>query len=183
MTLIYRVITTTALLLLALTALAADDRPAPPQEVFKYVVFDSGDALEIDWAVEDGAYMYRDNFAFAVDDPTVVLGAVEFPDGEVHDDEYFGEQVVFRDSFFVRIPYTINGDKPTSLALTIDSRGCLDSGYCYMPQTWVETVELKQPQTDGGQMSFGDMAPTTPSDSEFPPVDEVFFPEVFTVDR
>ena len=182
MTLIYRVITTTALLLLALTALAADDRPAPPQEVFKYVVFDAGDALEIDWAVEDGAYMYRDNFAFAVDDPTVVLGAVEFPDGEVHNDEYFGEQVVFRHSFFVRIPYTINGDKPTSLALTIDSRGCLDSGYCYMPQTWVETVELKQPQADGGQMSFGDLAPTTPSDSEFPPVDEVFFPEVFTVD-
>ena len=34
--------------------------PAPPQDVFKYVVFDAGDAFEIDWAVEDGANSLRE---------------------------------------------------------------------------------------------------------------------------
>jgi thiol:disulfide interchange protein DsbD len=94
MTLISRVLTTLSVLMLAAAPLAANDRPAPPQDVFGYAVFDAGDAFEIDWAVDDGAYMYRDNFAFAVSDSNIVLGAAEMPEGEVHDDEYFGKQVV-----------------------------------------------------------------------------------------
>ena len=182
MTLIYRVLTTIAALILAVTAATANEPPAPPQDVFGYAVFDAGDAFEIDWAVDDGAYMYRDNFAFAVDNAAVLLGDAEMPEGEVHDDEYFGKQVVYRGNFFVRIPYTVKGSKPASVELTIDSRGCLDSGYCYMPQTWVETVTLKPAGPSGTpKLSLG--SSTTPSgDSEFPPVDEVFIPEIFVID-
>lgn len=182
MTLIHRIFIGLAVLLFSLTAGAADDRPAPPRDVFRYVVFDAGDALEIDWAVEDGAYMYRDEFKFAVSDPAIVLGEAELPEGEVHDDEFFGEQVVYRGNFFVRIPYTIAGDAPASVALTIDSRGCLDSGYCYMPQTWIETVELKSAATAAPKASLSVLAGTNNPQSEFPPVDEVFFPEIFAVD-
>ncbi len=45
-------------------AFATDIHPLPPEEVFRYVIYDAGDALEIDWAVNDGAYMYRDSFGF-----------------------------------------------------------------------------------------------------------------------
>ena len=182
MTLIYRVLTTIAALMLSVALHAADDRPAPPQDVFGYAVFDAGDAFEIDWAVDDGAYMYRDNFAFSVDDAAIVLDAAEMPEGEVHNDEYFGEQVVYRGRFVIRIPYTVKGDKPASLNLTIDSRGCLDSGYCYMPQSWVESVKLKPAGPSGTpKLSLGSSSMTS-GDSEFPPVDEVFIPEIFVVD-
>ncbi len=182
MTLIHKLFVAIAGLLIALTSGAADDRPLPPADVFRYVVYDAGDALEIDWAVEDGAYMYRDEFRFSTDIAAVTLGEPELPAGKIHNDEFFGEQVVYRGNFFVRIPYTLNGDKPPSLALTIDSRGCLDSGYCYMPQTWVETVQMKTADSSQPKLTLGDLGAGARSNNEFPPVDEVFFPDIFVVD-
>ena len=182
MTLIHRTIAIFVVLLLTTTHLvAADDRPAPPEDVFRYAIFDAGDALEIDWAVEDGAYMYRDEFDFAVGGAAIVLGEPELPDGEVHNDEYFGEQVVYRGNFFVRLPYTVSGDKPATIDLNIDSRGCLDSGYCYMPQTWVEVVELKADNTPPPQKMSLDAFASNSGDEPLPP-DQVFFPNVFAED-
>ncbi|MCH8250762.1 MAG: thiol:disulfide interchange protein, partial [Proteobacteria bacterium] len=180
MTLFQKVFTAFVLVWVAGILQAADDRPAPPQDVFHYVVSDVGDALEIDWAVEDGAYLYRDQFGFAVNDAAIVLGKPELPEGEIHNDEFFGEQVVYRDNFFVRLPYTVTGDKPASITLTIDSRGCLDAGYCYMPQTWIETVDLKPAEPRKKQLSFGGLAGNS-SDRALP-ADEVFFPNAFAVD-
>ncbi len=179
MTLIQKTFFATIFLFLTAAAGAADDRPAPPREVFHFVVNDGGDALEIDWAVEDGAYMYRDEFKFAVNDAAIVLGETKLPDGEVHNDEYFGEQVVYRGNFYLRIPYTIEGAKPASLELTIDSRGCLDSGYCYMPQSWIETVKLKKAGSEK-KLSLASLSGNSIEDAL--PADEVFIPNAFAVD-
>lgn len=173
-----------ATLLLACALLPAahaqTGQPPPPEAIFKYVVFDAGDALEIDWAVEDGAYMYRDAFGFESGDATITLGAPELPEGKVHSDEFLGEQVIYRDSFFVRIPYTVLGEKPASLPLTIRSRGCLDSGFCYLPQTWIETVELAAAKPAANKLDFASLGSS--GQEEFPPPDEVFFPDVQPVD-
>ncbi len=172
----------TALLFLVPTSFlaAADERPLPPQEVFHYAVADTGDALEIDWAVNDGAYMYRDAFSFAVDNDAVVLGAPELPDGEVHTDEFLGEQVVYRSNFFVRIPYSIQGSAPATVDLTINSRGCLDAGFCYLPQRWTETVKFKNAAAGGKKLSFGSLASNSMDDAL--PADQVFKPDAFAVD-
>jgi len=180
MTLIHKIFIALAILALAVPAGAAGERPAPPQDVFHYVVSDVGDALEIDWAVEDGAYMYRDEFAFAVDNPAIVLGDPELPEGKVHNDEFFGEQVVYRGNFFIRIPYTVVGETPASVMLTINSRGCLDSGYCYMPQTWLESVKLKQAASATGKLSFGSLSGNSLDDVL--PADQVFMPDAFAID-
>ncbi len=180
MTLIHKIFIALAILALTSTAAAVDERPAPPQEVFRYVVSDVGDALEIDWAVEDGAYMYRDEFKFAVDNAAIVLGDAELPAGEVHDDEYFGEQVVYRGNFFVRIPYTVVGDTPATVELSINSRGCLDSGYCYMPQTSTESVKLNQAAFGTDKLSFGSLGGN--SLDEALPADQVFMPDAFAID-
>ncbi len=162
-------------------AQAQQKRPPPPEDVFRYVIFDAGDALEIDWAVADGAYMYRDAFSFETDALSIELGEPELPDGELHTDEFLGEQVTYRGNFFVRIPYTFKGaTKPGRIALTIKSRGCLDDGFCYMPQTWIGTVALKQANTTTTKSVFSSLGSTGQSD--FPPPDEVFFPDVFAVD-
>ena len=172
----------TALFLLMSASLvaAADQRPLPPQEVFHYVVADTGDALEIDWAVNDGAYMYRDAFSFAVDNDAIVLGAPELPDGEVHSDEFLGEQVVYRGNFFVRIPYSVQGSAPATVDLTINSRGCLDEGFCYLPQSWTETVKFKEAPAGGKKLSFGSVGGNSMDDAL--PADQVFKPDAFAVD-
>jgi len=170
-----------AILIAPVLAPAAQDQPPRPEEVFHYVVFDAGDALEIDWAVDDGFYMYQSAFGFESADPAIVLGAPELPEGKVYNDEFLGEQVIYRGNFFVRIPYTVSGEKPASLMLTIKSRGCTDGGFCYMPQTWIETVELGEVAADGGKIDLGSLAGGGGT-SEFPPPEEVFFPDVFPVD-
>lgn len=180
---ILRTLLTTLLLIAAASmpaAFAQSQQPPPPVEIFKYVVFDAGDALEIDWAVDDGAYMYRDSFGFESGDPAIALAQPELPDGKVHTDEFLGEQVIYRDNFFVRIPYTVAGDKPASLPLTIRSRGCLDSGFCYLPQTWIETVELKGAKPAAKPLDFASFG--AGGTEEFPPPDEVFFPDVLPID-
>lgn len=166
-------------------AQAQQVQPLPPRDVFRFVIFDAGDALEIDWAVADGAYMYRDAFGFSTDSLSIELGDAELPAGEVHSDEFLGEQVTYRGNFFLRIPYTFTGDsKPERFALTIESRGCLDSGFCYVPQTWVETVELKPATTRKLDLSnlAGLGGSGSSGNNDFPPPDEVFFPHVFAVD-
>ncbi len=167
-------------LVAAVPAFAADDQPPRPEEVFRYAVFDAGDALEIDWAVEDGFYMYQSAFGFESADPAIVLGEPELPEGKVYSDEFLGEQVIYRGNFFVRIPYTVSGEKPASMMLTINSRGCTDDGFCYMPQTWIETVELEKAVANRGKIDLGGLV--SDGSNEFPPPDEVFFPDVFPVD-
>lgn len=169
-----------AIILIALFAQAQNtgERPAPPEDVFRYVIFDAGDALEIDWAIDDGAYMYRSEFDFAVADPAVILGMPELPEGTIHSDEFLGEQIIYRGNFFVRIPYAISGDRPESLILTIKSRGCLDSGYCYMPQTWIETVALQPPGKQ--KLMLGNL--TSNALDSVLPADEVFVPNMYAID-
>ena len=169
-----------ATLIAPMPALAADDQPPRPEEVFRYAVFDAGDAIEIDWAVDDGFYMYQSAFGFESADPAIVLGEPELPEGKVYNDEFLGEQVIYRGNFFVRIPYTVSGDKPASVMLTINSRGCTDGGFCYMPQTWIETVELEKPVADRGKVDLSGLG--SGNSSDFPPPEEVFFPDVFPVD-
>lgn len=172
------------LLLAAPAAYAQDEEPLRPEDAYRYVVFDTGDALEVDWAIEDEYYLYRKELAFETTTEGVELGKARLPAGEAHEDEWFGKQQVFRENFYVRIPYRVDGERPATVDLVIKSRGCWDGGLCYPPQEWTETVALKQPAANLGTLGgttaaqgIGDLAM-----GDFPPPDEVFFPDLFVVD-
>jgi thiol:disulfide interchange protein DsbD len=161
----------------------ADGEPPTVTEAFRYVVSDTGDALEVDWAIDDCCYLYRNKLDFQSGDGTLVFGKPELPEGVLHEDEFFGEQQVYRDRFFVTIPYTAKGDRPQTADLVIKSQGCNDViGICYPPQTWTEKVELREIPAEPAKLTLENLGDTSNTSSEFPPVDEVFFPDVFPVD-
>jgi thiol:disulfide interchange protein DsbD len=166
---------------LTIPALAAEE-PLRVTEAFRYVVSDTGDAFEVDWAIADGYYLYRKRLGFVAGDDALVLGEPELPEGLPHEDEFFGKQQVYRDRFFVTIPYTVNGDRPQTVSLVIKSQGCADLGLCYPPQTWTEEVKLRRVASGTSKLELGSLAANSDASNEFPPVDEVFFPEVFPVD-
>jgi thiol:disulfide interchange protein DsbD len=173
------------LLLIAMPfASAQDDEPLRPQEAYLYVVSDTGDAIEVDWAIEDGYYLYRNELAFESATAGVVLSDARLPAGEAHEDEYFGKQQVFREHFYVSVPYRVDGERPESIELVIKSRGCWDGGLCYPPQTWTETVALKQPAANdlSGLVGTSSNEKFSVAMGDFPPPEEVFFPDVFVVD-
>lgn len=176
-----------ALLLFSLLCLppsqAQDEEPLRPEEAYRYVVSDTGDAIEVDWAIKDGYYLYRNDLAFETTTTGVVIGAARLPAGEPHEDEYFGKQQIFRGHFYVNVPYRIDGARPESIELVIKSRGCWDGGLCYPPQAWTETVALKKAKLD--LASFGGAGTATDlgaASGDFPPPDEVFFPDLYAVD-
>ena len=171
------------LLIIGLIAIApAEEALIPADEAYQYVVTDTGYALEIDWVIEECCYLYRDKLTFESGDGALVFGDVKLPSGEPHEDEFFGLQQVYRDRFYVTIPYTAKGERPRSSTLVIKSQGCNDViGICYPPQTWTEEIELRTVANGAPKLQLGDVSATVAS-GEFPPVDEVFFPDVFPVD-
>jgi thiol:disulfide interchange protein DsbD len=173
----------TLLIAACLTVAAyADEEPLRVTEAFQYVVSDTGTALEVDWAIAEGYYLYRKRLGFESADGALVLGEPELPEGLAHEDEFFGKQQVYRDRFFVTIPYTVAGDRPETTELVLKSQGCADLGLCYPPQTWTETVKLRKVSSGTPKLSLGSLGADTSESTEFPPVDEVFFPEVLPVD-
>ena len=156
MTRLFKVVAALALVLAG--PAQAQDELLPVEEAFKYVVTDSGSAFEIDWAIYKHAYLYKSRLSFESGTEVIVLGEPELPRGLDHEDEFFGQQEIYRDFFFVRIPYSVN---------------------CYPPQTWTATVTLKADSADSAKLQLGAVGGGT---SEFPPVDEVFTPELFAVD-
>jgi thiol:disulfide interchange protein DsbD len=171
-----------ALLLLGLNqaVFAQGDEPQPARDVYRYVVADTGDALEVDWAIEDGYYLYRNKLSFESNSESIKLGGARLPEGLPHEDEFFGKQQVYRDNFYVSIPYTVEGERPETMEFVIKSQGCWDGGLCYPPQTWTETVELRQSIENEPKFELGALGGL--GGSEFVPVDEAFKPILIPVD-
>ncbi len=71
----------------------------------------------------------------------MTVGESVYPKGEVHKDDYFGEQEVFRGTFKVTAP--LSGAKAgDTLALKLKWQGCADAGLCYPPSVWDATVKV-----------------------------------------
>ena len=87
-------------LMTGLPAHAQDQDILKPEAAFRYAAVDTGDVIEIDWALEDGYYLYRKKLSFASNADAVVFGDYVLPDGLPHEDEFFGAQQVYRDRFF-----------------------------------------------------------------------------------
>ena len=165
-------------LLAALPALAADHEPMRPEEAYRYVVADTGTALEIDWAIEDGYYLYRNKLAFESATPGITLADTRLPEGQPYEDEYFGKQQIYRNRFYVTLPYVVAGERPETVELVIKSQGCWDGGLCFPPQVWTEPVELRQAATSP-KLELGNVGGAM---GDFPPPEEVFFPDLHAVD-
>lgn len=178
-----------ALSCLALAAAAAapwqalgDDEPLRPEDAFRYAVTEAGGAVEVDWIVEDGYYLYRNKLGFDSATPGVVLGTADLPEGIEHEDEFFGQQEIYRGRFTVRVPYAVQGERPPSFELVIKSQGCADLGLCYPPQIWTADIALRsdpatskpRPDVPAGdrRAAFGDYLPP----------DEAFRPALSALD-
>lgn len=176
--------TTSLIRLLLLAAMAAqpvlaqDDTPLRPAEAFRYAAVDTGSAIEVDWALEEGYYLYKEKLSFSSNSPAVRFGDIELPTGLHHEDEFFGVQQVYRQRFFVTIPYETPGQRPESFELVVKSQGCADLGICYPPQTWTTSVPLVVKAPPNRNLTLSKPLGGT----EFLPVDEAFKLYVSAID-
>ncbi|HTQ75079.1 MAG TPA: protein-disulfide reductase DsbD [Burkholderiales bacterium] len=131
-----------ALLLVAAPAVhaGAGDDLLEPDKAFRLFVqaIDAGTA-EVRFRIADGYYLYRDRFRFAAEPASVALGSPRFPEGEIHEDKFFGKQVTYRRE--VRILLPLKAGVADKIRLTVTSQGCADVGVCYIPQ--VQSAEIR----------------------------------------
>jgi thiol:disulfide interchange protein DsbD len=124
---------------------SADDL-LEPEKAFRFSarILDSS-SIEINFAIADGYYMYRDKFRFAAEgNPAVRLGTPQLPPGLRHRDEFFGEVETYRKSVRIRLPAQGDG----RFELKVVSQGCADIGVCYVPME--STASLRLAALDGG---------------------------------
>ncbi|MGB9429658.1 MAG: protein-disulfide reductase DsbD [Gammaproteobacteria bacterium] len=185
-------------LLLSLLALLpalvrADNQPLPPDQVYRLQVQPQNGVLMAHWDILPGYYLYKNKFQFISQSPGIVLDAAQFPAGENHHDQFFGDQEIYRNGVTASIPYTGSGP----LALTVIYQGCADFGFCYPPQTRQFNLTLAAatsssgaPDVQGSTSAAGGRTPGAaagihPPDLEalvaggkssggFPPPDQVF---------
>ena len=148
-----------ALLLLVLglsrgiAAHAADDHFLPPEQVFRYTVATDGSTATIQWNLPPGYYAYKARMALESGTPGLTLGPAVYPKGEIHHDEYFGAQEVFRGAFLVTAPITLAPDTPRSVMFKLKIQGCADAGLCYPPQ--LSDAKLELPAAAAGASARG----------------------------
>lgn len=177
-------LTLLAALATSASAWSQEQELIPPSEAYQYVVVDSGEALEIDWAIEDGYYLYKNKLSFESGTDGVRLADYTLPEGLHHEDEFFGVQQVYRDRFFVTIPYEADSPRPDLATLVIRSQGCADIGICFPPQVWNAEVELVS-ATAGAPNQAGALSSpfgNTGGLGDFLPVDEAFRPYLLPID-
>jgi thiol:disulfide interchange protein DsbD len=145
-TVVFALLLGLALPVLAQLKLGSADDLLEPEKAFRFSarVLDAS-SIEINFAIADGYYMYRDKFRFAMQgNPAVRLGAPELPPGLRHKDEFFGEVETYRRSVRIRLPAQGEG----RFDLKVVSQGCADIGVCYVPME--STASLRLAALDGG---------------------------------
>jgi thiol:disulfide interchange protein DsbD len=118
---------------------ASADNLLEPEKAFRFSARAVEGAVEIDFAIADGYYMYRDKFRFAAEgNPGVRLGAPQLPPGLRHKDEFFGEVETYRKSVRIVLPAQGEG----RFDLKVVSQGCADVGVCYVPMESKASLRL-----------------------------------------
>jgi thioredoxin:protein disulfide reductase len=132
---------------------SGQDEFLPPEVAFKpAATVLSADQVSVHWQIAPGYYLYRDRAKFSTSNTDAVLGQPNFPAGEQHNDEFFGQQVVYHHDLEVKLAVSRASTAAMPLHLTVTYQGCADKGLCYPPQK--REFELQLPAaTAGGNRS------------------------------
>src|SRR5579862_365421 len=103
----------------------------PPDQAFRFdALADGSDRVRLNWEIADGYYLYRARIKVTTSEGRVELGAVQFPAGQVKNDEYFGRQEVYHHELVASLPVARKSGGALELPLSVTYQGCADAGLC-----------------------------------------------------
>ncbi len=159
------------------TQVSAKDDFMPPEQAYRYTARFEGEQLVINWQLEKGYYLYRKRLDVTTSEPGVQL-APQWPKGESHKDEFFGEQEIYRGQVAVPVKVTFSSQRPANLPIELKLQGCADAGLCYPPLKWKTQVALPAvaapSQSAGGWSDIIKPSGAAGGKDEFLPPDQAF---------
>ncbi len=162
------------------TAAPVEEDLLEPEKAFALTLkARDGLALEAQWVIAPGYYLYREKFKFEILEGGARITQPVFPAGIRKRDEFFGEVETYRNTVKVLLPLARDQADGQSVRVKIGSQGCADIGVCYPPQTQVVSVQLPPAApaaVGGGLKSLADLSRLIEpaSNRAFLPVDEAF---------
>jgi thiol:disulfide interchange protein DsbD len=131
--------------LLVGAAAAAEDDLLMPDEAFRISGQVKGaDLVRVTWDIADGYYLYKSKIRFTTESAGLTLGDPVLPQGQIKQDEFFGDVEIFRGRLEVQVPVKRAADAGDLLSLEATSQGCADLGICYPPHR--QSLLLSLPQ-------------------------------------
>jgi thiol:disulfide interchange protein DsbD len=101
-------------------------------------------AIQLQFKIAKGYYMYREQFAFKLDTQNVKLGEGKFPVGLVkHDPTFDRKMELYFKEAVITLPITAwPKDLPTNpFVLTVTGQGCAEAGICYPPMDFIVPMQ------------------------------------------
>ena len=124
---------------------AVEALPLPQERAFalEAIAYD-GNQLLLRFTPAPGYYVYRDRTSMKLEGARhLALGRPQWPKGQSHRDEHFGEVVVYFDQAEVPVPVRRSSVEAADATLKVTFQGCQKDGICYPPMT--RAVKLKIP--------------------------------------
>jgi len=109
----------------------SQDELMPAEQAFAMSSKIEGSSIILSWDIADGYYLYRDKFSFKIKNAEASLGTIEYPQGKIKHDPYFGSVEIYRKNATIKIPVSTESIEP--FILSIKTQGCADVGVCYPP--------------------------------------------------
>ncbi|MFC6841022.1 protein-disulfide reductase DsbD family protein [Xanthomonas theicola] len=140
-------------------ASAGQGLPLPSDQAFGFeAIVGDGDTLLLRFTPAPGYYLYRDRTALALDGaPGIRTGMPRWPQGRSHQDEHFGNVVVYFDQAEVTVPLQRQRPDAADAILVATFQGCQTDGICYPPMT--RRVKLSLPRGKVGPADQAEVAP------------------------
>ena len=134
----------------ALNALAdafsfEQDALLPPDQAFRLEARATAPGeITASWIIAPGYYLYRDKFRVTLEQAPdgVQAGALQLPQGELKDDEFFGRIQVFHEVVDGKLQLARPAGPAQPVHLVFEYQGCAEAGVCYQPITRRVTLEL-----------------------------------------
>ena len=100
----------------------------PVDRAFQFDFEQNDTELTLRFDIADGYYLYQHRFSYQPE--SLIYGIQPLPQAIEHEDEFFGETFIYRDSLEIVIDLAPVAD---SAVLTFTFQGCADAGLCYAP--------------------------------------------------
>lgn len=102
----------------------------PAEQAFVFLAEKQAEnVLALHWDIADGYYLYQQEIQIVAENATIAVS--QFPQGELHQDEFFGEVVIYRHN--LELDVTLLKQQPQA-KLLVTYQGCT-TGFCYPPET------------------------------------------------
>ena len=133
----------------ATAAAGTEALPLPAEEAFAFeAIATSPTELLLRFTPAPGYYLYRDRSSFKVTQGDVALATPQWPEGSKHEDEHFGQVIVYFQQIEVPLPLRRTSEAAHAMTLEATFQGCQTDGICYPPMTRSVDIELPAASPD-----------------------------------